>query len=227
MAAKVWFVSATRFDRPAFESRAPLALSLARASAVSPFVLAVAYANADPLAIAYGRALDAAQPGDLMAFVHDDAWIDDWCVVDRVREALATFDVAGVAGNRERRPGQRSWLDAEDLARIGDDHLSGAIAHRDADGRVTHNRYGAAPAPVKLLDGVFLAARVDALRAQGVRFDPRFPFHCYDMDFCRSCERAGLALGTWPIAITHASGGRPQGADFDAAQRAYFDKWGA
>lgn len=223
---KTWFVSATRSPKPVFDAEAPLARSLARAGGVAPHVLAVAHANAQPLALAYNQALDAAAADDLIAFVHDDVWIDDWCVVDRLAEALRAFDVVGVAGNRERRPGQRAWLDAEDLARIGDSHLSGAIAHKRGDG-VVPNRYGPAPAPVKLLDGVFLAARAGALKRSGVRFDARFPFHYYDMDFCRSCERAGLSMGTWPIALTHASGGTPHGAAFDAAARAYFEKWGA
>jgi hypothetical protein len=32
----------------------------------------------------------------------------------------------------------------------------------------------------------------------GVRFDPAFSFHLYHLDFCRSAERAGLAIGIWP-----------------------------
>lgn len=221
----VWFVSATRSPKAAFDAGSPLARSLARVADYAPFVLAVAHANAQPLALAYNQAIDRAADDDALVFVHDDVAFDDWCVVDRVAEALARFDVAGVAGNRERRPRQRSWLDAEDLARIADSHLSGAIAHRAGD-RVVPNRYGPAPAPVKLLDGVFLAARAGTLRAAGVRFDARFPFHYYDMDFCRSCERAGLRLGTWPIALTHMSGGEPSGPAFEAAAQAYFAKWG-
>ena len=221
----VWFVSATRLSRPAFDAGAPLARSLARAAAYANFVLAVAGENARPLADAYNQAIDRAADDDLLAFVHDDVDIDDWCVVDRVAEALRAFDVVGVAGNRERRPGQRAWLDREDLARLRDGHLSGAIAHRQGT-RVVPSRYGPAPAPVKLLDGVFLAARAGTLRAAGVRFDARFPFHYYDMDFCRSCERAGLRLGTWPIALTHGSGGHPESPAFRAAAEAYFAKWG-
>jgi GT2 family glycosyltransferase len=85
--------------------------------------------------------------------------------------------------------------------------------------------YGPAPAACELLDGVFLAARRSVLRRKGVLFDPAFQFHCYDLDFCRTARSRGLTLGTWPIAITHRSGGN-FGAAWDVAADAYLRKWG-
>jgi hypothetical protein len=58
-----------------------------------------------------------------------------------------------------------------------------------------------------------------------VRFDPRFTFHFYDMDFCRSCERAGLSMGTWPIAITHRSTGAFGSPAWQAGYAEYLAKW--
>ncbi len=72
-------------------------------------------------------------------------------------------------------------------------------------GRITV--YGPAPAAVQLLDGMFLAARGALLKSRGVAFDPQLGFHLYDLDFCRSAQQAGLKLGTWPLALTHASNG--------------------
>ena len=66
--------------------------------------------------------------------------------------------------------------------------------------------------PVQSLDGVFLAARADILQRSGVRFDPRFAFHDYDLDFCRSATEARLSLGTWLFPLIHASGGKAAGA---------------
>jgi GT2 family glycosyltransferase len=104
--------------------------------------------------------------------------------------------------------------------------LSGGIQHGAPDASVA-SRYGDVPAEVRLLDGVFLAARAATLVDAGVRFDARFPFHFYDTDFCRTCEKAGLRLGTWPIALTHASSGESwAGEAWDAAYRLYLDKWG-
>jgi GT2 family glycosyltransferase len=222
----LWFVAATRLTAAAFHRDSPLARSLKRAEAFSPFVLAAAYENARPLADAYNRAIDLAAHDDVLAFVHDDVWIDDWRIADRLHDALAAYDVVGVAGNRVRTPRQASWVFEGDRPQPGQRSLSGGIQHGGPDAQAP-SRYGDAPAEVRLLDGVFLAARAATLKDRGVRFDPRFAFHFYDTDFCRTCEKAGLRLGTWPIALTHASTGEDWAGDaWDAAYRAYLDKWG-
>lgn len=116
--------------------------------------------------------------------------------------------------------------------------------------------YGPCPAECDLLDGLFLACRRDALgysqeasdlglppsgsgsgseptpKTQHptpslVRFDERFRFHLYDLDFCRAASRAGLRLGTWPILVSHGSGGNFDTEEFRATARLYLDKWEA
>jgi GT2 family glycosyltransferase len=63
------------------------------------------------------------------------------------------------------------------------------------------------PAACEILDDVLLAIRKSVLMEHDLRFDMRFDFHFYDLDFCREARESGLTLGTWPIAITHQSGG--------------------
>jgi GT2 family glycosyltransferase len=144
---------------------------------------------------------------------------------ERLAEALKCFDVVGVAGNRRRFPRQSSWIfiDAR-LTWDTPENLSGSVAHVKGP-LVAVSYYGESPAAVRLLDGVFLAARVERLRRAGVRFDPRFRFHFYDLDFSRSCEQAGLTLGTWPIAITHASVGQFDSPEWTEAYAEYLAKW--
>ena len=77
-----------------------------------------------------------------------------------------------------------------------------------------------------MLDGVFLAVRCGTLLDRGVRFDERFAFDFYDIDFCRSAEAAGLRMGTWPIAITHTSVGKFGSPVWRAGLQAYREKWG-
>lgn len=85
--------------------------------------------------------------------------------------------------------------------------------------------YGTIPGECVLLDGLFLAAKAGALRRADIRFDERFRFHFYDIDFCRTCHGAGLRLGTWPIAVTHASQGRFESPKWREALRDYRAKW--
>ncbi len=84
--------------------------------------------------------------------------------------------------------------------------------------------FGPTPAAVKLLDGVFIAARADRLKESAVRFDPRLTYHFYDLDFCRQCEAAGLSMGTWPIALTHGSLGS-WGDAWRKSKNLYLEKW--
>jgi GT2 family glycosyltransferase len=76
------------------------------------------------------------------------------------------------------------------------------------------------------MDGVLLAARKRTLVEKSVFFDPRFDFHFYDMDFCRTATARGLAIGTWPIAITHQSEGTLDSI-WLGRYRSYLEKWGA
>jgi GT2 family glycosyltransferase len=85
--------------------------------------------------------------------------------------------------------------------------------------------FGAVPAECELLDGLFLAAKRSLLTARGVLFDPRFDFHFYDLDFCRTARHRGLRLGTWPICLTHQSSGAANAKSWSANYRRYIDKW--
>jgi hypothetical protein len=76
-----------------------------------------------------------------------------------------------------------------------------------------------------LLDGVFTAARKQTLQNKSVRFDPQFDFHFYDLDFCRSVHAAGLTMGTWPVDLTHQSGGAFGSPRWHALYERYREKW--
>ena len=87
--------------------------------------------------------------------------------------------------------------------------------------------FGPVPAECELVDGLFIAARKEALREKGVRFDPQFDFHFYDLDFCRTVRAQGLRLGTWPIALTHQSTGALGSEAWRVKYEDYLEKWGS
>jgi GT2 family glycosyltransferase len=218
-------VAATRYNRLAFESQALLGRSLPTLESRKGVHADVLYRNCGGLPEAFNAALSRAEDSDLVVFIHDDVWLDDWFLPERLMEALDRFDVVGVAGNRRRVPRQPSWAFIDTRPTWDTpQNLSGAVAHIEGS-MVRVSYYGESPRPVRLLDGVFLATKVEKLRQARVRFDSRFRFHCYDLDFCRTCEQAGLALGTWPIAITHASGGQFGSLEWSEAYAEYLAKW--
>jgi GT2 family glycosyltransferase len=64
------------------------------------------------------------------------------------------------------------------------------------------------------------------LQEHNVRFDPRFDFHFYDLDFCRTARQKGLRLGTWPICVTHQGKGAFGTPEWRRNHQAYLTKWG-
>lgn len=218
-------LAATTLDEKGFKSRSPLAASAARAMGRPGISLQVAYKNSSPLARFYNNAIATVPEDDVLLFTHDDVTLEDWFLPERLAEALARFDVVGIAGNRRRTPRQCGWAYGETVGVRDVAHLSGAIGFVQG-GRRLVGGFGPTPAEVKLLDGVFLAARAGVLREAEVEFDRAFPFHFYDLDFCRSCERAGLRMGTWPIAIHHESNGDFKSPAWKEGYERYLAKWG-
>jgi len=187
--------------------------------------------GAQGLSELYNHALLSVDDGEYLAFVHDDVYLHDWCFTQRVADALERFDIAGVAGAVNPDLQQPSWalnFDAQ-LTPLGwqpDRQRSGLVNHFDY-GHPEVSFYGPTPQPCQLLDGLLLIVRTSVARRHGLRFDPQFRFHFYDLDFCRAAIERGLRVGTWPIAVTHNSDGRFGGDDFKQAARRYLDKWAA
>ena len=220
-------ICATRLSENEFWNTSALGLSLTRLMADARINACPSYENRRGLPEVYNERIDSPEASDHLLFIHDDVWLDDYFVVDRVREGLERFDVLGVAGNRRRREAQPAWgfVDTK-LTWEESEYLSGSVAHgKQPFGLVT--TWGPVPAECELMDGVLFAARRDTLRAHNVRFDARFDFHLYDVDFCRTARQQDLRLGTWPICITPQGKGRFGTPAWCAMYEKYLEKWGS
>jgi GT2 family glycosyltransferase len=220
-------VSATRMTEGDFWQKAPLGLSMLRiASWDRRLVTRVAFENTTGLSSLFNSCIQADDSEDILVFMHDDIWIDDYFFADRILEGLDAFDVIGIAGNRRRVARQPAWAFPDETFKWdATEHLSGRLAHGDYPfGELSI--FGAAPAECELLDGLLLAARKSTLRSREVQFDPRFDFHFYDMDFCRTARAKGLRLGTWPISVTHQSAGAFNSPAWREKLDLYRGKWG-
>lgn len=219
-------VCATRLTAEEFWGRAALGLSLRRLAHDDRLKARVFFENRRGLPALYNERIQAEDAAPVLAFIHDDVWLDDHFFFEHVTSGVIAFDVVGVAGNRRRAPGQPSWaFPSTEFKWDERANLSGVVSHGPSPfGQIS--AFGPVPAACELLDGVLLAARRDVLRQHQVGFDERFDFHFYDMDFCRSARVAGLRLATWPIGITHQSeGGFGSNAWLDNYKR-YLAKWG-
>jgi GT2 family glycosyltransferase len=222
----IQIVSATRSPQNEFQGTTALGRSLERIAHHGGMTAMVATGNSRGLPLVYNEMLDRAADDTIVIFMHDDIWIDDYFLIQRVIDGLKHYDVVGVAGNRRRTVRQPSWLHVNlQFEWDAPENLSGVVSHGPhPGGQVQH--YGPSPAACELLDGVFLAAKKITLAESNVRFDPLFDFHFYDLDFCRTARRQGLRLGTWPICLTHQGQSIFGTPDWRRNYEAYLRKWG-
>lgn len=218
------FVTATRHPTQEF-MQTPLGRSFTRMSFDKSLRLHVQTGNTAGLPKVYNRFIREDLRNEEVVFLHDDLWLDDLFFAERVRAALKTFDVVGLAGNRHLLPNAPAWHVKNEQMEWDADFLSGVVCH-GSQPLGPPSVYGPTPAPVQLLDGVMIAARISALLDVGIRFDERFDFHFYDLDFSRQANAAGLKVGTWPIAVTHASGGAFGSPAWGRGLESYWKKWG-
>lgn len=160
-----------------------------------------------------------------LVFVHDDVWITDLYWTRTLWTGLASYDIVGLVGNTQFTPNQASWgfLDTQGTWDVVN-NLSGVIAHGPDFPPKSLGVFGPV-GPVKLLDGVFLATTSQVLRDNNLRFDTRFAFHFYDMDWCRSADERGLRLGTIALSVVHQSGGNFSSSAWREAYQVYQAKW--
>ncbi len=220
-------ICATRLNAEDFWATSALGQSLRRLSHDRRLKPHIAFENRRGLPAVYNERIAAADASPILVFIHDDVWLDDHFFFEHITTAVSSVDIAGVAGNRRRVPGQPSWAFRSPNFDWDDpQHLSGTVGHGpDPFGKLAC--FGPVPASCELLDGVLLATRRDLLREKQVGFDEQFDFHFYDLDFCRSARQADLRLATWPVAITHQSRGNAGSPDWVRNYRAYLKKWGS
>lgn len=218
-------VSATRASKYEFWNSSALGISLKRVLLDERITSSIYYKNTRGLSDIYNERILSSDSSDILVFIHDDVWIDDELFIDGVIEGCEQYDIIGVAGNRRRVSKQWAWgFVGDNLQSDTSGSLSGSIRH----GKQPHGKlvvFGHAPAECELLDGVFLAAKKSTLNAHDVKFDSRFDFHFYDLDFCRTARKKGLRLGTWPIAFTHQSEGAFNSPSWVEKKRLYRSKW--
>ncbi|HVZ30035.1 MAG TPA: glycosyltransferase [Asticcacaulis sp.] len=183
--------------------------------------------NSRGLGECYNDAIDASgDDEDILVFAHDDIFILDYFWYDRLVEGFARFDLLGLAGNKRRQPRQPAWAFINDKF-IWDDrtYLSGTVGHGKAY-PCPLSIFGPALQECKLLDGVLLAAKRKSFTTTGIRFDPQFKFHFYDMDICRQFETRHLRMGTIALSIIHESGGAFGTPAWREVYEKYLAKWG-
>lgn len=145
-----------------------------------------------------------------MVFVHDDVYIDDAHVVDKLEHVYHQhgFEIVGLAGCLH--PSIKShnlWHVMADR-----NNLFGHVAHPSNESyngqptiRVTS--FGPSPHRVTLIDGLFIAVHVPTVEYTGWKFNENYTFHHYDLSSCIDANNKRLKIGVAPINVIHTSPG--------------------
>ena len=166
----------------------------------------VALTQADHIAAAYNRILDAAPDGAAAVLLHDDTELGDGART-AILAALDDADVAGPIGAEGVT--SLAWWEGNGKGRVGE--TRGTIAF-------------APPGPVDVLDGLLIAL---GPKATGLRFDTGYPaWHGYDADICSQARAQGLTVVSAPIpAHHHTKGGYGDRQAWEQADRRWRARW--
>lgn len=145
--------------------------------------------------------------------VHEDVIVRDAALGRKLEDAFGdpTVGIVGVIGGR-RPPGVNWWKASEKF------------------GRVEESRYdvefGAAPARVDVVDGLFLALSPWAVERLAFDEERFIGFHGYDADLCLSCRAEGRDVLVLDVDLVHVTkGGLGNAVAFVRADRRLRTKW--
>lgn len=142
---------------------------------------------------------------DYIIFAHDDVYIDDGRVIEKLTEAHRTYDIVGVAG------GVNPVIKEPTLWHIMcggfGPNLRGFAGHYTNDNRVMVTTFGPTPDRVAIADGLFLSIKMSKVKEVNWRFNENYTFHLYDIASCLDANKKRMKIGVYPIMLFHASPG--------------------
>lgn len=163
---------------------------------------------------------------ECIVFLHDDVYVDDFNILEKLERAHKLFDIVGLAGGLNpviKKPAL--WH----LMCGGRDstNLRGAVAHPCSKNEIMFTSFGPMPARVAILDGLFLSVNVKAAVEAGWKFNENYTFHHYDIASSIDANRKKLRLGVAPIWVLHSSPGllNPNDETFLSSQDTFIKEY--
>jgi len=220
----VLFVVCTRLNAEQYKST-PTYTSMAKLEQLyGPIPTRVFCENTRGLSTCYNEAISDCKQS-FIVFIHDDIYINDMYIFDKLSIAFSNAHVVGLAGADlvNLKDGANGWW------HIDRKHQSSCVLHTHKDSRVETPIFPPVTQQLvkcMVMDGLFLGCNVQALKEKQVWFDEQFTFDGYDFDFCLNAREKGLVLMTWAIMVTHCSLGESALEDnFKEVGERLFKKW--
>jgi len=163
--------------------------------------------NTDGLSKAYNDVVSEHKSKyDYIVFLHDDVFVDDVNVCDKLERAHSQFDIVGLAGGLVPQIKQPALWHLM-CGGFGSGNLRGAVAHPASKDQIMVTNFGPTPSRVAILDGLFISIDVRKVQNVGWKFNENYSFHHYDIASSIDANKKKLKLGVAPIWVMHSSPG--------------------
>lgn len=143
---------------------------------------------------------------DYVIFVHDDVFLDDKRMVEKLLRAHKAYDIVGLAGGLNPKLTQPALWHLM-CGGFSGGNLRGAVAHPCSKEQLMVTNFGPSPDRVTILDGLFLSVDVRRVNSVGWKFNENYDFHHYDIASCIDANKKQLKLGVAPLWVVHTSPG--------------------
>lgn len=183
--------------------------------------------NREGLSVMYNSILkEHLNDFDYIVFLHDDVYVDDLGVCEKLIKAHTQFDIVGLAG------GVNPIIKAPALWHLmcggfQSNNLRGAVSHPCSKDQIMFTSFGPTPARVAILDGLFLSVKTKSVKETNWKFNESYNFHHYDIASCIDANKKKLKLGVAPIWVMHNSPGLLSFEDknFNASQEKFLKEY--
>lgn len=186
------------------------------------------YNNTTPICKAYNKIInDVVKTGEYenVIFLHDDVYIEDRHLTEKVDKYLQKYDIVGLAGGTDMKIAKPC------LWHIMCKQLFGTVGHYIPDKNSNIHWYGTSfgisDVRVIVIDGLFIGVKASVFKDSNLMFDNDLPgFHHYDIKFCIDANTLKFKIGVVPILVTHMSPGLKSFSDpkFIESERAFLQK---
>lgn len=165
--------------------------------------------NVTPLPVIYNRYLNSKtlKKHDIVLFVHDDLYIDDYKLRGKLYNAMKRYDIVGLAGATKLsiKPPSLWHLMSNKENQRGFVHHP--VESSSDEWTTSCASFGPTPANVAIIDGLFIAVSIKKALEVSWNFNEEFTFHHYDIASCIDALEKKLTIGVTPIHTIHSSPG--------------------
>ena len=200
----IYIISCTKNNKVEF-SKSPLGESITKHKQIGNISDSIIYFNnTKGLSENYNDAIRKIKTDNpILIFCHDDVYLLDIFLKEKLIKAFKEYDVVGVAGS--------SYLSLKN-ERIAwhispKNTWSGYVEHPYDKDQQYMSYFGPTPKRVAVIDGLFIAVKLNTLIDNNIKFQEEFKFDGYDTSFCLECLKKDLNIGVVNIHTQHLSHG--------------------